>query len=161
GGVQAIQPGVRFYGYNQTLTTPENKALAVTLTAGYTGNRYTYEIVTSPAHGALSGTPPNNTYTPARFYNGSDSFTFRARGGNYTSSTGTVSLTITNTPPVAVNDSASTKRNAAITIAVLANDSDPDGDPINVASVSKPANGTVVLNANGTVKYTPKSGYTG
>jgi hypothetical protein len=37
--------------------------------------------VTSPAHGTLSGTAPNVTYTPAANYNGSDSFTFKVNDG--------------------------------------------------------------------------------
>jgi len=46
-------------------------------------------------------------------------------------------------PPVAQNDSASTAINTAVTVGVLANDSDPDpGDTISVSSNTDPAHGT-------------------
>ena len=45
--------------------------------------------------------------------------------------------------------------------ALAANDTDPDTDALTVTGLSKPANGTLVLNANGTVNYTPKKGFTG
>ena len=48
--------------------------------------------------------------------------------------------------PMAVDDAATVPEDSAATpLAVLANDSDPDGDPMTIASASDPANGTVVL----------------
>lgn len=44
---------------------------------------------------------------------------------------------------------------------VLANDSDPDGDPIAAALVAGPAHGSLTLNSNGSFSYTPAAGYTG
>jgi hypothetical protein len=64
-----------------------------------------------------------------------------------------------NDPPTAVDDSASTV--GAVTINVLGNDSDPESDPLTVDSVVQPANGTVVINADGTVTYTPDGGFAG
>jgi hypothetical protein len=66
-----------------------------------------------------------------------------------------------NSAPVAAADTASTAPSTAVTIGVLANDTDADGDPLTVTSVTTPAHGTAVANANGTVTYTPASGYTG
>ena len=66
-----------------------------------------------------------------------------------------------NEPPVAVNDTAVTQADTAVTIAVLANDGDPDGDPLSVGAVSDPANGTVTINADNTVTYTPDPGFLG
>lgn len=65
-----------------------------------------------------------------------------------------------NRPPVAVNDAARTAPGQAVAVAVLANDSDPDGDALSVTAVSKPAHGTATI-ANGAVTYTPAAGYTG
>jgi hypothetical protein len=58
--------------------------------------------VGSPAHGTLTGTAPNLTYTPAANYNGPDSFTFSVSDGFLISITVTVSITITpvDDPPV-------------------------------------------------------------
>ncbi|SEB04138.1 Ig-like domain-containing protein [Rubrimonas cliftonensis] len=59
-----------------------------------------------------------------------------------------------NTGPVAVDDAASTTRGAPVEIAVLANDRDPDGDPLAVATASAAENGSVALLGDGVV-YTP------
>src|SRR6266542_952552 len=64
-------------------------------------------------------------------------------------------------PPVAANDSATTPKNTAVTIDVLANDSDADGDPLSVTNLTAPAHGSAVLNADGTVTYTPNLGFLG
>ena len=44
---------------------------------------------------------------------------------------------------------------------MLANDSDPDNDPLTVTGTTTPAHGTAVVNANNTITYTPATGYTG
>jgi subtilisin family serine protease len=66
-----------------------------------------------------------------------------------------------NKPPVARVDTASTPKNTAVTVNVLANDDDPDGDPLHVTGVSQPNNGTAALNGDDTVTYTPNAGYHG
>lgn len=73
-------------------------------------------------------------------------------------------ITTLNRPPVAVNDSATTARNTAVTINVLGNDSDPDGDPLTVIGVHQPAHGGVVVNssgANNNITYTPARNFFG
>jgi Tol biopolymer transport system component len=66
-----------------------------------------------------------------------------------------------NTPPVAANDTAVTAMNTPIDIAVLANDSDHDGDPLTVTTVSPVSHGTVYINSVGTVHYIPTTGFMG
>ncbi|MCE8018114.1 tandem-95 repeat protein [Halomonas sp. MCCC 1A17488] len=66
-----------------------------------------------------------------------------------------------NHPPVAYDDSATTSEDAAVEIAVLANDSDPNGDPLTVGSFTQPSNGSVTLNPDGTLLYTPTAGFVG
>jgi subtilisin family serine protease len=66
-----------------------------------------------------------------------------------------------NRPPVANNDTASTNEDTAIDVAVLANDTDPDGDALALAGVSAPVNGTATANANGTVHFVPASNVSG
>lgn len=58
-------------------------------------------------------------------------------------------------PPVAVDDFASTFEDTPVTIDVLANDSHPNGDTLTVISVGPAMQGTVVINADNTVTYTP------
>jgi hypothetical protein len=66
-----------------------------------------------------------------------------------------------NRRPVATADSASTFKGIATTIAVLSNDTDPDGNTLTVTAVSKPGHGTASINAGKTVTYTPLAGYGG
>src|SRR5207249_4432873 len=88
----------------KTATTPEDTALALTLTATDVdvGDVLTFAIVHGPGHGTLSGTPPKVLYTPAADFHGSDSLTFKANDGTVDSNIATVSITVTsvNHPPV-------------------------------------------------------------
>ena len=65
-----------------------------------------------------------------------------------------------NTPPTANDDTASTKVETKVTIDVLANDSDDDGDALTIKSVTTPANGTAVIN-NNKIDYTPNKDFSG
>jgi hypothetical protein len=66
-----------------------------------------------------------------------------------------------NVPPVAVDDSATTAQDTLVNVDVLANDSDPNGDPLSVASVSDPPHGTAEIQPDDTVNYIPDTGFTG
>lgn len=63
--------------------------------------------------------------------------------------------------PTAVNDARSIPENSSITLNILANDFDTDGDAIFVDSLTQPANGTVVLNADGSVFYSAVADFSG
>ena len=62
--------------------------------------------------------------------------------------------------PSAVDDAARTGRGRAVDVDVLANDSDPDGDPLALESVTQPQHGAVAV-ANGKARYTPDAGFEG
>jgi dienelactone hydrolase len=64
-------------------------------------------------------------------------------------------------PPTASDDSASSVVNEPVVIDVLANDSDPNGDSLSVASVTDGATGNVTINGDGTVTYTPATDFVG
>jgi len=64
-------------------------------------------------------------------------------------------------PPVASADSVVTTQNVAIEIDVLANDTDPEGATLTVTGATTPAHGSAVVAANGTITYTPTTGYLG
>lgn len=86
---------------NQSVTTSFNTAKAITLSAtDVEGSALIYSAVTSPAHGTLSGTAPNLTYTPATNYSGADSFTFRANDGAANSNLATVNITVQTGPAI-------------------------------------------------------------
>src|SRR5262249_7389348 len=57
-------------------------------------NPLAYSIVGEPQHGALSGTAPNLTYTPANNFNGVDSFTFKVNDGQADSNIATVTISV-------------------------------------------------------------------
>jgi Domain of unknown function (DUF4082)/Cadherin-like domain len=109
------------------------------------------------------------TFTPTPGYTGPASFTYAISDGHGGTATATVSLIVTasaNHPPVAVSDSAfSTTLNTALTLqasALLANDTDQDGDTLVVTGANGGVNGTVVFDAQtNTVIFTPTTGYTG
>jgi outer membrane protein OmpA-like peptidoglycan-associated protein len=65
-----------------------------------------------------------------------------------------------NRAPVAVDDVATVRNDATVSIAVLANDSDPDGDALAVSAVGTPANGTATL-AGTSITYAPRAGFVG
>ena len=68
-----------------------------------------------------------------------------------------------NTPPTAADDGAVTNIGTAVTIAVLANDQDSDGDALTVSAydATSTRGGTIVLNSDNTLTYTPPVGYAG
>ena len=72
-----------------------------------------------------------------------------------------IGLVRANEAPDAINDDSVTDFNTPVTINVLANDTDPDGDDLSVSNVTNGANGTVTVNADGTVTYTPDAGFSG
>jgi hypothetical protein len=65
-----------------------------------------------------------------------------------------------NRPPVAGNDLLHPTP-GDLSIDVLANDSDPDGDPLTVTAVTQGTFGSVSVEADNTLTYTPEAGYTG
>ena len=72
------------------------------------------------------------------------------------------SIVCFNPAPVALDDDTTTSLNTAVTIDVLANDADPFEDTLQVtATLNGPTNGTVVINADYTITYTPNTGFTG
>ena len=75
--------------------------------------------------------------------------------------TAPIYLRATNVGPLASDDTASTAAGTAVTLPVLANDTDGDGDVLRLWSTTQGANGSVVKNSNGTLTYTPKAGFTG
>ncbi|WP_315903710.1 retention module-containing protein [Pseudomonas citronellolis] len=116
--------------------------------------------------GAVNGTVKlengNVVFTPAKDVNGTGSFTYTVSDGHGGTSTATVTIGIkaVNDAPVAKPDSASTQEDKPVTLNVLANDSDVDGDALSVTSAFA-SNGSVTVNADGTLTYTPKANFSG
>jgi hypothetical protein len=66
-----------------------------------------------------------------------------------------------NRPPVAAPDEAITYGTATVKIAVLANDTDPDGNALSIATLTQPFSGTAVINLDRTITYKPAGTFFG
>jgi hypothetical protein len=130
-------------------------------------------VVTQTPAQLLAGTAVANvngtvTFTPAAgFVTGSVAFTYTVANTSALVST-PVAVTVNlaaNIPPVANPDAASTFVNTARIINVLANDTDANGtiaaNSVVIATLPAPTNGTAVANLNGTVTFTPTTGFAG
>lgn len=67
----------------------------------------------------------------------------------------------TNTPPIALDDSAELVERSVPALNVLANDSDADGDPLSVVSHTAAAHGELLVAADGRFLYRPEDGFVG
>lgn len=105
-------------------------------------------------------------YTPNANRNGDDTLQYEISDGRGGFARAWLAITVTpvNDPPVARDDSASVNRNTAVLINVLANDSDPDGDPLRLAEPTitiQPRNGIASLAGVSSISYKPNYGYSG
>src|SRR5690606_27131885 len=66
-----------------------------------------------------------------------------------------------NRAPVATDDAADLVAGGSVSVAVLGNDSDPDGDALSVGIVTGPGNGTAEVLDDGRIRYTAAEGFTG
>lgn len=145
----------------QSLTLDQNTSKTLTMGASDPdGDAVTFEIVTAPTKGTLSGTGASRTYTPNAGFVGADSFSFRASDGTLSSSPATVSIAVlaVNRAPVAQDGSASTSYNTPVNFALSA--SDADGDALTFSIAAAPTKGT--LSGSGATRvYTPTLGTVG
>ncbi|HHF3124472.1 TPA: tandem-95 repeat protein, partial [Vibrio diabolicus] len=116
-----------------------------------------------PANGTVSVNPDGSvTYTPNDNYHGTDSFTyFVTSGGVSESTTVNVDVTPVNDAPVAKDDIATTQEDTAVTIDVLPNDNDVDGDKLSIESASVPKEQGTVEVVDGKLVFTPAENFNG
>ena len=131
------------------------------------GDSLTFAEDTAPANGTVTIDPSGTwTYTPSVGFSGEDSFTFTATDGIDTSTAATIHIDVVadyNAGPLVANeDIAITERDTPVVIDVLTNDGSSSGG-LNVVAVSTtPTHGTVVINPDNTITYTPNDPlYTG
>jgi VCBS repeat-containing protein len=126
----------------------------------------TATLAAGPSNGTLAFNSDGTfTYTPGANFNGTDSFTYTVSDGLATSAPATVTLTVTaiNDLPLAVDNAYVTSEDAGLSKSpgVLANDVDPDGDPLSAVLVSGTTSGSLALNSDGTFTYTPNANFNG
>ncbi|WP_268206902.1 tandem-95 repeat protein [Vibrio alginolyticus] len=116
-----------------------------------------------PANGTVSVNPDGSvTYTPNDNYHGADSFTYIVTSGGVSEST-TVNVDVTpvNDAPVANDDAATTQEDTAVTIDILPNDTDIDGDTLRIDSASVPSDQGTVEIVDGKLVFTPAENFHG
>ncbi|MBE4408660.1 tandem-95 repeat protein, partial [Vibrio parahaemolyticus] len=116
-----------------------------------------------PANGTVSVNPDGSvTYTPNDNYVGKDTFTYVVTSGGVSEST-TVEVNVTpvNDAPVAKDDIATTQEDTAVTIDVLPNDTDIDGDTLRIDSASVPSDQGTVEIVDGKLVFTPAENFNG
>lgn len=127
------------------------------------GDVLSAQLVTNAVHGTgVLAANGSFTYLPVPNYHGSDGFTYTVSDGSIAA--GPVYVTITvlpiNDPPAAASDAASLVAGESVLVAVLANDSDVEGDPLTLVSVTTPAHGSAVVEGS-QARYTPDAGFSG
>ena len=156
------------YSVNEdaTLSVPQPGVLAND-TDPDPGTTLSAQLVSTTAHGSLSLNADGSfSYTPQADFTGTDSFTYTASDGASSSNAVTVTITVNpvNDAPMAAADVYATPEDVPLVVGapgVLGNDTDIDGPALSAAVVTPAANGTVVLNANGSFTYTPNANFNG
>ena len=138
-------------------------ALANDMAAG--GGELQIIAVSVPGHGVVNVLPDQSIrYVPQTGFVGIDSFTYTVldEQGSTASATVTVKVVAANSAPLAMNDNFSVVAGEPAVLAVLANDSDPDGGPLQIVGFTMPSHGSLVFDStNKTFSYTSDAGYEG
>ncbi|MCP4305772.1 MAG: tandem-95 repeat protein, partial [bacterium] len=112
-----------------------------------------------PSTRTFLGTPPLN------FIGSLDVRVTASDGIDGVSDTFELTVTAVNDDPSAVDDSTNAENGGAVIVMVaaslLANDTDVENDTLSILSVQDAVQGSVALNANGDVEFTPNAGYFG
>ncbi|MGZ0164926.1 MAG: tandem-95 repeat protein, partial [Planctomycetales bacterium] len=156
-------------------STSEDNALTVTVASGLLsndsdidGDALTVVAVSVTTNGALSLNGDGSfVYTPNANFNGVDSFTYHATDGSLQSETRTVTLNVSavNDASVSVDDEFTIDQMTVLELSaangVLVNDLDVEADALQAVLVDGPQHGRLVLNADGSLTYTPTATFFG
>lgn len=156
---------------DDTGTTDEDMPVTIDVLANdndQDGDRLTVSHVSQGQHGSVSinnnGSADDTiTYTPHADYNGTDDFTYTIDDGNGGINVATVEITINpvDDAPNAIRDAIIIESDTEALIEPLLNDINPDNATLKIVEVSLPSNGTVEVNPDQTLTYTPNSGFQG
>lgn len=145
----------------QSVQTTENAALAITLAGvDVDGDALTFQVVSGPEHGSLSGTAPALVYEPNPQFHGEDAFTFVVSDGVLESAPATVSITVTAVNDAPVAESQSVELREDETLAITLAGFDVDGDSLTFVVKTEPENGTLTGTAPALI-YTPNPDFHG
>ncbi|GAA0691539.1 NEW3 domain-containing protein [Marinobacterium maritimum] len=151
---------------NDTASTTENTAVTIDVLSNDSdadGDSLSISSISGVNGSATITSTGAIRFTPANGFTGTETFNYSVSDGKGGSDTATVSVNVTaastNSAPVALDDNATSDGSSSVTITVLGNDYDPDGDRIQITSVSQPAKGAVRINADGTLTFTPAKNF--
>lgn len=156
--------------HDDQASTEEGAELTIPLLANdadASGGALTVSGTSQPRHGQLALLPNGQVrYAPDPQYFGGDSFTYTARDALGAVASARVDLQVRpnralNHPPRPEADLASAEDAAAVEINVLANDADPENDPLRLVTFTQGVSGTVTLAGAAVLRYTPAPGFVG
>ncbi|WP_049536111.1 Ig-like domain-containing protein, partial [Vibrio harveyi] len=151
---------------NDTVTTDEDTAVAIDVLGNDSDPENDQLTITNASVPAEQGTVAivdgKLVFTPAENFNGDATISYTISDGQLTDDA-TVAVTVNpvNDAPVAVNDTVSTDEDTAVTIDVLANDSDPENDTLTITAASVPAEQGTVTIVDGKLEFTPAENFNG
>ncbi|MEF1262689.1 Ig-like domain-containing protein, partial [Vibrio harveyi] len=151
---------------NDTVSTDEDTAVTIDVLANDSDPENDTLTITAASVPAEQGTVAivdgKLVFTPAENFNGDATISYTISDGQLTDDA-TVAVTVNpvNDAPVAVNDTVGTDEDTAVTIDVLANDSDPENDQLTITNASVPAEQGTVAIVDGKLVFTPAENFNG
>ena len=149
---------------DQSVTTDEDVPVDIPLNAASSlaTPALTFNITSQPAHGVLSGSGPEFTYTPAPNFHGLDSFTYRVNDGAADSNTSTVNISVAevNDTPGANGQSINTNNNTPVAITLTGSDVETAAEDLLFEVTANPDHGTL-SGSGANLTYTPNPNYSG
>ena len=152
------------FAQSASLDTQEDNSVSFRLFGEDVDNiNLQYELESLPQFGQISGVAPNLTYTPNPHFFGSDSLSYHVFDGNIRSASETIDIQVVsvNDLPDAQNDHFTIEQNSIDNVLdVLHNDTDIEGDALQLVATSTSAGSLTILPDN-TLSYTPAIDATG
>ena len=158
-----VRANIRPLALPQNLSLAEDATRNVTLSGlDQDSDPLTFQVVTQPSFGTLSGTAPNLVYWPMTNFYGSDSFTFSVNDGRTNSNPATISLNVTpvNDCPVRItpDQTFTFAEDTTRTFTLFATDVE---GPLNYIVVQAPTDGTITMQTANTWRFTPNANWNG
>ncbi|EPI4957683.1 tandem-95 repeat protein, partial [Vibrio parahaemolyticus] len=151
---------------NDVITTEEDTAVTIDVLVNDSdveGDALSIQSASVPSEqGSVDIVDGKLVFTPAENFNGEATITYIVTDGDLTDEAKvTVTVTPVNDSPVAVDDTTSIQEDTAVTIDVLTNDTDVDGDKLSIESASVPKEQGTVEVVDGKLVFTPAENFNG